>query len=260
MSSIRIIQFTDTHLFGNPEGRLMGADTNRSFLAVWERIRNAKNKPETILVTGDLTQDDSLESYQWLTEQLNQETIPYYWLCGNHDHTSLMQQACPDAMQKRVQLGNWQIILLNTQVPGKIPGYLEASELELLERYLSDNPELHTLVALHHPPYDVNSQWLDKIHLQNADELFQVLSGHNNVRAVLNGHIHQESDRLINGIRCLATPSTCVQFKPESDDFQLDETAPGYRELELQPDGSINTQVIRLDNYRLELDLTSNGY
>jgi Icc protein len=48
-------------------------------------------------------------------------------------------------------------------------------------------------------------------------------------------------------MRILATPSTCSQFKPHSDEFATDETPPAWRTLTLHADGSIETRVRRLD-------------
>jgi Icc protein len=41
----------------------------------------------------------------------------------------------------------------------------------------------------------------------------------------------------------MGTPSTCVQFKPLVDDFELDTRPPGFRFLTLYDDGQIDTQV-----------------
>ncbi|MDI5829785.1 hypothetical protein MJN51_39885, partial [Salmonella enterica subsp. enterica serovar Kentucky] len=42
------------------------------------------------------------------------------------------------------------------------------------------------------------------------------------VKYLLCGHIHQELDLDWNGRRLLASPSTCVQFKPHCANFTLD--------------------------------------
>ncbi|CAA6817278.1 MAG: Unknown protein [uncultured Thiotrichaceae bacterium] len=44
-------------------------------------------------------------------------------------------------------------------------------------------------------------------------------------------------------IRVLGTPATCVQAKHNNEQMQLDDTRPAWRELVLQPDGSIETAV-----------------
>ena len=106
----------------------------------------------------------------------------------------------------------------------------------------------------------MGSAWMDKIGLQNADALAAVIQRHRHVRAVLWGHVHQESDRTIDGVRYLSSPSTCVQFLPGSKDFALDLQAPGYRWLDLHADGSIDTGVSRVQGISFDIDMASQGY
>jgi Icc protein len=58
----------------------------------------------------------------------------------------------------------------------------------------------------------------------------------------------------------MTTPSTCVQFKPNSKDFALDTVSPGWRTLELFKDGSIETKVERLRNGKFIPDFNAGGY
>jgi len=58
----------------------------------------------------------------------------------------------------------------------------------------------------------------------------------------------------------LASPSTSVQFLPDSDEFSVDTRPPGYRWLNLHPDGTIETGVERVEDEDFGLDLNSNGY
>lgn len=58
----------------------------------------------------------------------------------------------------------------------------------------------------------------------------------------------------------MATPSTCIQFKPLSSYFALDALQPGYRLLELKPDGSMLTNVYRIPGERFAPDAEASGY
>ncbi|KZY89655.1 hypothetical protein A3742_24910 [Oleiphilus sp. HI0071] len=118
----------------------------------------------------------------------------------------------------------------------------------------------HALVCLHHHPVEIGARWLDRIGLRNPEAFLNMVDSNDHVEAVLWGHIHQEFDEQRRGKRMLATPSTCIQFKPKSDNFGLDEVAPGYRWLKLYEDGSIETNVQRANSFEYELDLKSNGY
>jgi 3',5'-cyclic-AMP phosphodiesterase len=49
-------------------------------------------------------------------------------------------------------------------------------------------------------------------------------------------------------VRLIATPSTCAQFLPRSDDFAVDSRPPAYRTLELRADGTLITEVVWADS------------
>ena len=102
---------------------------------------------------------------------------------------------------------------------------------------------------MHHSPVAVNSLWVDKHRVANHELLHKLLVAHGKVRAVINGHIHQEHQADWDGIAVYATPSTCFQFKPEVTDFTLDDRPPAYRWIDLYDDGKINTGVKYLQSF-----------
>ena len=75
-----------------------------------------------------------------------------------------------------------------------------------------------------------------------------MIDRHKNVRAILWGHVHQAYDGLRKNVRLLATPSTCAQFVPRADEFAVDARPPAYRTLQLQPDGTLVTEVVWVDS------------
>ncbi|ELT94305.1 hypothetical protein CAPTEDRAFT_110119 [Capitella teleta] len=257
---IRVIQITDPHLFADSNSTLMGINTSATLDGVLAKVQDDYQDIECLLVTGDLTQDDSKASYYHLKDKLSALNVPSYWLSGNHDQPDLMNAIHPSAMEKQVLLGEWQILLLNTQVDGEVFGHLSSTELELLEKYLVQEPTKHCLLALHHHPAPINSLWMDSIMLKNPDDLARVLSRHNNVRAIIHGHVHQARDYEFCNIPVMATPSTCVQFAPESDKFLADTRQPGFRVLDLFPDGRIKSQIVRTSDKPMRIDLESKGY
>ncbi|OED42509.1 hypothetical protein ACH42_12155 [Endozoicomonas sp. (ex Bugula neritina AB1)] len=257
---IRIIQITDTHLFNNNDEELLGVQTRESLDAVLELIHAKYADFECLLVTGDLTQDGSTSSYGYLKEVLTRFNKPFYWLCGNHDVPEIMDQVSPEAMVKRVPVGNWQLLLLNSQLPGSVHGHLSDSELETLSAHLQEHPHLNTLIAFHHHPAAIDSVWMDRIALDNPVSLEQITKQHQQVKCIIHGHIHQDIEYSFANTPVLATPSTCVQFTPHSEEFQVDTSLPGFRVLDLFPDGRFETQVIRLKSFPMRVNQALNGY
>jgi Icc protein len=143
--------------------------------------------------------------------------------------------------------GAWLIVMLNTFSRGDDAGRLDAGELQRLRQALADAPGRHALICLHHHPVPMGSRWLDGVALRNSDDLLAIVDAAPQVRAILWGHVHQASDRRRHDVRLMSTPSTCSQFLPGSDAFAVDARPPGYRWLDLNPDGSIDTRIVWLD-------------
>jgi len=259
---LNILHITDCHLSKHADGKLLGMNTRDSLDAVLALLQGAHSKPDYVLATGDLAQDASIEAYQYFKSRMAQFSCPVSWFPGNHDARPAMRQVVDGGpeLNKVVQMGAWQFVLLDTLVEGKVHGWLEESELAVLEQALTAQPDLHTMVCLHHHPVGINSAWLDKIGLHNRDQLLEMTDRFDNVRALLWGHIHQQIDDRRNQVNLYASPSTCIQFLPKSDKFAVDARAPGYRWLKLYPDGHIETEVHRTVDFEFELDLQSDGY
>jgi len=259
---VLLVQLSDSHLFAEEDGKLLGMNTRDSLEKVIERVQAEQPEIDLILASGDLSQDGSLASYQRFRELTARLQANTRWFPGNHDELPAMHAACngSDLLQPVVDLGNWRITLLDSSIPGAVPGYLADDQLQLLEQALSEAPERHHLVCFHHHPVSIGCRWMEPIGMRNPEALFAVLERHAQVRAVLWGHIHQEFDQLRGDIRLLASPSTCVQFAPGSEEFQVDTTAPGYRWLRLHADGRLETGVSRVTGIHFEVDYSVKGY
>lgn len=260
---IRLVQITDPHLYKNDDGKLLGLPTAESFTAVVDSVKLLPVRPDLMLVTGDISQDGTAESYQRLSRGLAALAYPAFWIPGNHDELPVMTQHLSGQnlhADKRIVIGQWQIVLLNSAVPHRVYGKLQQDQLDLLQAAIKEHPQHHLLVVLHHHPVNIDCLWLDTIGLNNADALFAVLKQHQGKKTILWGHIHQAFDQTQNGIRMLATPSTCVQFKPRSTEFQADNESPGYRTLTLLSNGDVQTEVHRIRHIEFKVDYSVKGY
>ena len=257
-----LVQITDSHLYADSAQSLLGMPTSESLKAVVELVAREQPEVNLLLATGDISQDASVESYLHFVEQAQRINAPMRWLPGNHDDVpvQLAASAKQDWSQPLFDLPNWRIVLLDSVVAGTVHGYLQQSQLDVLEQALKTAGKRHVLVCLHHHPIFIDCKWMDDIGLRNADEFFAVLDRYPAVKGVIWGHIHQEVDIERDGVRLLAAPSTCIQFEPHSEDFALDTRLPGYRWLRLHPDGHIETEVSRLQHFAYEPDYSQNGY
>ena len=246
MSPPRILHLTDTHLFASTRKVLRGVVTQHSLDRVLERAQRHGWPPDAILLTGDLVHDESRAGYERLRERFAAFGLPVYCIAGNHDDPGIMREvldAPPMQCAGSATLGNWCIVLLETHVPGEDGGTLSPDTLQRLDSTLTAQASHHALLCMHHHPVAVGSAWLDGLAISNRDALFGVINRHANVRALLWGHVHQAFDEQTADLRLLATPSTCVQFKPNCSRFRSDSLPPGCRWLTLHDDGRIGTEV-----------------
>ena len=260
--SVLLVQLSDSHLFATADGTLLGMKTRESLQKVIERVMAEQPQVDLLVASGDVSQDGSVESYEAFRQLTGQIDAPKRWFPGNHDESVEMHLAAQqsDLLEPVIDIGNWRVTLLDSSVPGSVPGYLQDQQLQLLAQALSEAPERHHLVCLHHNPVPIGCAWMDPIGLRNPEALFAVLERFPQVRAVLWGHVHQEFDQMRGEVRLLASPSTCIQFAPGSVDFKVDTTAPGYRWLRLYEDGRLETGVSRVVGFDFEVDYGGDGY
>jgi 3',5'-cyclic-AMP phosphodiesterase len=242
---VRVLQFTDPHLTGAPDGLVRGVATAATLERCVAHARRRHPHPAAILLTGDLVHDDPA-GYAALRERFADAGAPVHCLPGNHDDPSEVSDALdapPFVHDFARRQDGWMFVMLDSSVAGEHGGHLDTEELARLDAALTAQPDAHALVCLHHHPVPHGSAWLDALMLDNAPELFDVLARHDAVRGLAWGHTHQPLDGMNGRIRLMGTPSTCMQFKQLADEFSIDDRPPAYRWMELGPTGSIETGI-----------------
>jgi Icc protein len=106
----------------------------------------------------------------------------------------------------------------------------------------------------------VGSAWVDRLGLKNADVFWEAVQPYSQVKNVLFGHIHQVYSGNKNGIHLYSAPSTCIQFKPNTERFALDFLPPGYRWIDLRSNGALETGVTRCTEYVGTFEADAKGY
>lgn len=257
----RLVQITDSHLGERPGSRLLGLDTDHSLQAVLALVREEQPRIDALLATGDISDQGSARAYLRFRDAVAGLGRAQRWLPGNHDDAAVMRAALPGAacLERTLLCGAWQIIMLDSTIAGASGGRLARAELDALRACVEAHPQRHALICAHHPAIAVGAAWLDPQMIENAGEFWRELAAFPQVRAVLSGHVHQELDTWRGDIRVLTSPSTSVQFARGSDEFRVDDRAPGYRWLDLHPDGRIDTGVSRVAG-EFHVDLNASGY
>lgn len=247
MGALKLLQLSDTHLFANPGNCLKGVNTAASLQRVLEHLKPEHQKPDLVLLTGDLAEKGEAKAYQNLLKFMERFNCPIYALPGNHDDRTTMQLALADSkisMQKSIVIGDWHFILLDSLWPQRNAGLLSDDELEFARVALAQYADKNICLAIHHHVQPVGGL-MDTMILTNAEQLLALITATPNVRVVINGHVHQEFAKTISGVQYLGLPSTCYQITPQQTSFVPDDLPPGYRWLELFADGTVISNIVR---------------
>ncbi|TXD96194.1 3',5'-cyclic-nucleotide phosphodiesterase [Psychrobacter frigidicola] len=268
-TQVNVLQISDLHLSALPDfsNNELGLDLSakhtclQGFEACLQQALSENIRCDLILITGDLVHEIQPATYDYIFKVLSATQIPFACIAGNHDVTDELGQELPFFQRELVAQSadcrllsrhvidteHWQLLLLDSAVPGQVGGEVTNTDIEWLCTQLStcNKP---ALVALHHHVIPMNSDWIDKHIAVNADTFWQRMQAFAHLRVIISGHTHQEQVRHYYGVTVYTTPSTCYQFQPNEDDFAYDECArPGYRWLQLANNGQVASWVKRLD-------------
>ncbi len=242
---LKIVQVTDCHVSADPDAIYREINPRRSIEQLLPVITDWG--PDLILLTGDLAEDASDEAYAYLAARLVIADVPVFTLPGNHDHAGKQAHHFVNtAVDKPLiyESKHWRVILLNSAVEGQVSGWFSQSDLERLRKELcaSSKP---SLIALHHQPLAVGSQWIDRYPLLHPEKFFSCLQSCENVQAVVWGHIHQEFSDKHGEIDLLSAPSSSANSLPGHDRFTFDDRGPACRWLRLDSKGGFETGILR---------------
>jgi Icc protein len=259
--AMRLLQLSDPHLLGDPNGLCRGRPSlallRHALRMAHDQLQAADQMPSRLLISGDLCQDESWGGYRRLAEALAQSPFaalePPLLLAGNHDHALALRAALGRQAVVAPALlnwGSWQVLLLDSHVPGQVGGRLGPHQLAWIAAQLPRS-EQPLLVAVHHPPLAIGDPGLDAIALADGEALLSLLRRCGRWRGLVFGHIHQHWSGSLPGadghraIPLLGCPSTLAPFAAVLPCPLGREQDPGGRLLELGTDGELRHQLLR---------------
>ncbi|MCT4363468.1 MULTISPECIES: metallophosphoesterase [Synechococcaceae] len=253
---VRVLQLSDPHLLAEAFALYRGVNPLRGLRhGLKQALGSLKHRPDLLLISGDLCQDESLAGYRQLRELAGPFGIPLALLPGNHDDPALLRQVfsqeaslVPTVLAPAVlPLGRWRLILLSSHQRGSTAGAIDGAQLDWLGCQLAGD-DAPTWVAIHHPPVPIGSPGLDAVALQQPERLLTLLTASPAVKGVVFGHVHQHWQGALPGrpeVPLLACPSTLCAFEAVQPCPLGRPVDPGGRWLELGPDGCWRQELLR---------------
>ncbi|OQS30645.1 hypothetical protein B0T41_01515 [Chromobacterium violaceum] len=244
---MRIAQLTDLHLFADRQGRLLGRDTHAALDGVLAALRTAEGV-EAVLLTGDVSQDESEASYHLAAEALAALGVPVHWIAGNHDDRAAMARVFAGYAFLRpletLALGGWTFIGVDSCVAGQDGGRLSDAGLDRLRRLLDEAGDGPAAVVLHHHPLAVGTPLLDDCMLAPASPFWRIAAASAALKLAICGHVHGEHSIAYRGKMLEVGPATCFQWRRDACDIEIDDRH-GYRLFDFDGDGySVRTVFV----------------
>ncbi|MGQ4809935.1 3',5'-cyclic adenosine monophosphate phosphodiesterase CpdA [Candidatus Entotheonellaceae bacterium PAL068K] len=259
------VHFTDTHVMAGGVHPSTQLDTAASLRQVITVLKDLEPRPAFAVVGGDLVSPDLLmrdtvltpeayvPSYRLFQDILRPLPYPIHMLLGNHDNREAFHQV----MQAQVVTSEalhyysfdhqgWHFVALDSLLPGKPGGHLDAGQLAWLRDDLETHRQQPTLVFVHHHPLPVDLAWMDMTVVDNGDELVRVLQPYPNVRWMICGHVHMEHTVQRDGLTMLTTSSTCFQLNQLAQTRQKPFPGPPAFRLVWVQGEHLSTRVIHL--------------
>lgn len=245
MNPLRLAQLSDCHVSADPATSYRGQSADENLASVVRSVMEWS--ADAILLTGDVSEDASPESYRRVGERLSECGLPVWALPGNHDDPDVMAgffEVGPWRQPRCMEMENWRIVLLDSTERGRISGVLDSAHLEWLRNDVAASPDSNYLLALHHQPLPVGAPWIDRYRLETPGPLLEMAEQADNIRCIVWGHIHHEFQHEQSGTLFLGAPSTVANSLPGTEKFTLDPNGPSARWLELHEDGRVTTGVL----------------
>lgn len=216
-----ILQITDTHIVPNGHlvsGRLASAEALARLVDRIAGIRDRIGPIDAVLVTGDISDDGSAESYARFLALVAPLDLPLLVIPGNHDRRTPMRAAFDKSLPAdgplnwSRQIGGVTVIGLDSLVEGQGHGMLAAQTLAFLSAALASADGVPVLVALHHPPFRSGIDFMDRIRLENSAAFADAIAGYAGELRIVCGHVHNLMVSDVAGHIAMSAPSPCSTF------------------------------------------------
>lgn len=209
-----IAQLTDIHIGFDPDAK--PEELNRiRFRATLDRVLSSPNKPDLLVLSGDLTDHGDAESFAKIAAHLRAVLCPVLPLVGNHDTREELLAAFPDTpvedgfVHYVVEREGLRIICLDTFEPGRHGGAFCDRRRDWLQGKLEEGAGSPCVIFMHHPPVVSGIDWMDPAPDEEWIANFAAaVRGHDGaIQSIHCGHLHRRLHTSFNGIPLGVTPS-----------------------------------------------------
>ena len=260
---VLIAQISDLHITTPGALAYDRVDTAAALTRAIDTLNQMSPRPHLVVISGDIAHSALPKEYEHASKLLGTLQMPFAAIPGNHDRRTPMRRALPDpaygtaegALNAVRRVGELDILLIDSTVPGASHGELDAATLAWLDNTLAASATRPALLFLHHPPFNTGIVYTDAIRLRNADALAALLKQHPRTLLVAAGHVHRAAQTVFAGISATICPAgeqaVTLDFEPRwPEAFKIE---PPALHLHVWPPGegfgSVVTHVVPIGEF-----------
>ena len=203
-NDIRFITVGDPHVIAdNKDNQENISDMGNKRLG---QVVNFVNKADVdfVVFLGDMADDGTVESNELVKDMFKNLNKPYYVIAGNHDLfvSNNMFEKYYGPMERIEYVNGYQLLFIGIYREPDVNGEI----LKWSFDFNKADKSAPTFVFIHGPVTDlpiecIHCQIKDKGILEYAKDAKKELDKFSNLIGVYSGHIHYDSDQVINGTR-----------------------------------------------------------
>ncbi|MBN2791927.1 MAG: phosphodiesterase [Desulfuromonadales bacterium] len=225
-----IAQISDLHITAQGRPAYGVADTVSALERTVHHLNRLDPAPDVVLVSGDITDDGSLDGYIMTQSILAGLHAPVFLIPGNHDDKNALIQGFPEHEYLQTCLDvdrdagicysldgirfglPLEIIAIDSTFQGKHGGGMDSARLAWLDARLVSAPDRPAMIFMHHPPFPSGISHMDHEPFVNRQLLADILRRHPRILGLSCGHIHRAIFTRFGGVKTSVCPGIGMQL------------------------------------------------
>lgn len=223
-----LAHLSDLHIRARGEKLYDFIDTNALCARHVAYLNNLRERPDAVVITGDITNCGSAEEYIMARRILSLLDYPVYLIPGNHDNNAHMVDGFtgfarylgedPQAIHYVIDDFPVRCVFIDSSVDGELHGHIREETLDWLTTTLEAQPAQQTILFMHHHPLPMGCVHMDLIRCLNGEKLLRLLKNFPQVSRIYCGHTHRTIFHQVDSLIICTAPSTCHQVPFDTQD------------------------------------------
>lgn len=212
-----IAHLSDTHIVDDNESLSPISSMSHNLSECINYINGFIPKIDLVMISGDIVNSAKYSEYLKAYKLFCKFKIPFYVLPGNHDNPKTLKVVFKEhfpCLDESIEVYDYiieeydlRILALDSSQKKHAGGNLSTSQLDWLDRKLSEQPLKPSVIFLHHMPVNIGISETDIDGFIGKEKLASIVQSNSQIKTIACGHVHLKVDTLWQGTLVSSAPS-----------------------------------------------------